>query len=112
ETDHEAEQRGQPGNEDRFYKDAEIEGLERPDIVGKRPADIDAGQPLVLTEAVGPHDRERSEEEGQHPGDGWAYSFGENQGLTGVDISGTLANNVRALQPLYLGIFIKSVFVA
>ena len=42
----------------------------------------------------------------------WAYSFGENQGLTGVDISGTLANYVRALQPLYLGIFIKSVFVA
>jgi spermidine/putrescine transport system permease protein len=42
----------------------------------------------------------------------WAYSFGRNQGLTDVDISGTLDNYVRALQPLYLGIFVKSVFVA
>ena len=42
----------------------------------------------------------------------WAYSFGQNAGLTGVDISGTLANYLRALQPLYLGIFIKSIFVA
>src|SRR5919201_4074216 len=42
----------------------------------------------------------------------WAYSFGQNAGLTDVDISGTFENYVRALQPLYLGIFIKSVFVA
>src|SRR6478752_964348 len=42
----------------------------------------------------------------------WAYSFGQNVGLTEVDISGTLANYLRALQPLYLGIFVKSVFVA
>ena len=42
----------------------------------------------------------------------WAYSFGQNQGLTEVDISGTFANYVRALQPLYLGIFAKSIFVA
>ena len=42
----------------------------------------------------------------------WAYSFGQNAGLTEVDISGTFANYVRALQPLYLGIFVKSVFVA
>ncbi|MGB6949748.1 MAG: ABC transporter permease, partial [Methyloceanibacter sp.] len=42
----------------------------------------------------------------------WAYSFGQNQGLTEVDISGTFANYTRALQPLYLGIFAKSIFVA
>jgi spermidine/putrescine transport system permease protein len=42
----------------------------------------------------------------------WAYSFGQNQGLTGVDITGTFDNYVRALQPLYLGIFVKSVLVA
>jgi hypothetical protein len=42
----------------------------------------------------------------------WAYSFGQNVSLTEVDISGTFANYVRALQPLYLGIFVKSVFVA
>lgn len=42
----------------------------------------------------------------------WAYSFGQNQGLTEVDISGTFANYARALEPLYLQIFAKSVFVA
>jgi spermidine/putrescine transport system permease protein len=42
----------------------------------------------------------------------WAYSFGQNEGLTGVDISGTFANYVRAVQPLYLGIFAKSILVA
>jgi spermidine/putrescine transport system permease protein len=42
----------------------------------------------------------------------WAYSFGQNAGLTDVDISGTFANYVRAIQPLYLGIFAKSAFVA
>ena len=42
----------------------------------------------------------------------WAYSFGQNEGLTGVDISGTFANYVRAIQPLYLGIFAKSIVVA
>ena len=39
----------------------------------------------------------------------WAYSFGQNAGLTDVDISGTFANYMRALQPLYLGIFVKSI---
>ena len=42
----------------------------------------------------------------------WAYSFGQNVGLTEVDISGTLANYLRALEPLYLGILAKSIFVA
>ena len=42
----------------------------------------------------------------------WAYSFGQNASLTEVDISGTFANYARALEPLYLGIFAKSIFVA
>jgi spermidine/putrescine transport system permease protein len=42
----------------------------------------------------------------------WAYSFGRNVGLTEVDISGTFANYARAIEPLYLQIFAKSIFVA
>lgn len=42
----------------------------------------------------------------------WAYSFGRNAGLTEIDISGTFANYARALEPLYLEIFGKSVVVA
>ncbi len=42
----------------------------------------------------------------------WGYSLGQNVSLTEVDISGTFANYARALQPLYLGIFAKSIFVA
>ena len=42
----------------------------------------------------------------------WAYSFGTNRGLTEIEISGTFANYARAIEPLYLGIFLKSVVVA
>ncbi len=42
----------------------------------------------------------------------WAYSFGRNAGLTEIDISGTFSNYARALEPLYLEIFGKSVAVA
>ncbi len=42
----------------------------------------------------------------------WAYSFGRNVGLTEIDISGTFSNYGRAIEPLYLGIFAKSVAVA
>ena len=42
----------------------------------------------------------------------WLYSFGTNRGLTDIDISGTLVNYQRALEPLYLGIFAKSLVVA
>lgn len=42
----------------------------------------------------------------------WAYSFGRNVGLTEIDISGTFANYARAIEPLYLEIFGKSVAVA
>ena len=42
----------------------------------------------------------------------WAYSFGENVGLTRITISGTFSNYAHALEPLYLSIFLKSVAVA
>lgn len=42
----------------------------------------------------------------------WAYSFGRNVGLTEIDISGTFANYARAIEPLYIAIFGKSVAVA
>jgi spermidine/putrescine transport system permease protein len=42
----------------------------------------------------------------------WAYSFGRNVGLTEIDISGTFGNYARAVEPLYLEIFAKSVAVA
>ena len=42
----------------------------------------------------------------------WLYSFGTNQGLTQIQITGTFANYARALEPLYLEIFGKSLIVA
>ncbi len=42
----------------------------------------------------------------------WGYSFGTNTGLTKIEITGTFANYARAIEPLYLGIFLKSVSVA
>ena len=42
----------------------------------------------------------------------WLYSFGENRGLTDIALSGTLSNYIRAIQPLYLEIFAKSILVA
>ncbi|MEW6391863.1 MAG: ABC transporter permease [Pseudomonadota bacterium] len=42
----------------------------------------------------------------------WAYSFGHNAGLTEIEITGTFHNYARAIEPLYLKIFLKSVWVA
>jgi spermidine/putrescine transport system permease protein len=42
----------------------------------------------------------------------WAYSFGHNAGLTEIEISGTFGNYARAIEPLYLKIFLKSAWVA
>ncbi|MSP42724.1 MAG: ABC transporter permease [Alphaproteobacteria bacterium] len=42
----------------------------------------------------------------------WLYSFGDKVGITGIDINWTLANYARAADPLYLGILIKSVWIA
>lgn len=42
----------------------------------------------------------------------WAYSFGRTEGLTEIDISGTFMNYVRAFDPVYLQIFVKSAWFA
>src|SRR3546814_15883810 len=42
----------------------------------------------------------------------WLYSFGENRGLTDIEISGTLDNYKRATEWLYLTILGKSFAVA
>jgi len=42
----------------------------------------------------------------------WAYSFGENVGLTDISITGTFHNYARAFEPLYLLIFLKSAWAA
>ena len=42
----------------------------------------------------------------------WAYSFGTNTSLVAIDISGSLANYARAVEPLYLGIIAKSFWYA
>jgi spermidine/putrescine transport system permease protein len=42
----------------------------------------------------------------------WGYSFGHNDGLTDIAITGTFKNYARAIEPLYLKIFVKSAWVA
>lgn len=42
----------------------------------------------------------------------WLYSFGNNVGLTDIEISGTLDNYKRATEWLYVSIFLKSFVVA
>ena len=42
----------------------------------------------------------------------WLLSFGESDGLTKTEITGTLSNYARAVEPLYLAIFGKSFFYA
>ena len=42
----------------------------------------------------------------------WAISFGEKRGIVDIAITGTLDNYVRALDPLYLEIFLKSIWMA
>lgn len=42
----------------------------------------------------------------------WLYSFGENRGLVEIAFTGTWSNYAKALEPLYLGIFAKSLWVA
>jgi spermidine/putrescine transport system permease protein len=41
-----------------------------------------------------------------------AYSFGENADLVHIAVTGTLRNYGKVLEPLYLGIFIKSAWIA
>ncbi len=42
----------------------------------------------------------------------WVMSFGEPRGLVDIDITGTLDNYDRALDPLYLQIFARSFWIA
>jgi spermidine/putrescine transport system permease protein len=42
----------------------------------------------------------------------WAYSFGQNTSLTQITVSGTFSNYAHAIQPLYLGIILKSFWFA
>ena len=42
----------------------------------------------------------------------WAYSFGKPLGLTEVAITGTLSNYARILDPVYLAVFLKSIWYA
>lgn len=42
----------------------------------------------------------------------WVYSFGTNVGLTEIAFTGTFSNYARAIEPLYVSIFLKSVGVA
>lgn len=42
----------------------------------------------------------------------WVISFGEKQGIVDIAITGTLDNYARALEPLYLEIFWKSILMA
>lgn len=42
----------------------------------------------------------------------WAFSFAEKRGIVEIAITGTLDNYLRALDPLYLQIFVKSFWIA
>ncbi len=42
----------------------------------------------------------------------WVFSFGEKEGVIGINVTWTLANYVRAFDPLYLEIFTKSFWFA
>src|SRR3546814_10533556 len=42
----------------------------------------------------------------------WLISFGEKRGLVEIELTWTLANYLRAIDPLYLGILMTSVWVA
>lgn len=42
----------------------------------------------------------------------WAFSFAEKRGIVDIVITGTLDNYLRALDPLYLQIFVKSFWIA
>jgi spermidine/putrescine transport system permease protein len=42
----------------------------------------------------------------------WSFSFGENRTLTEISVNGTFLNYRHAIQPLYLGIILKSFWFA
>lgn len=42
----------------------------------------------------------------------WLFSFGHKSGITDIELKWTLANYARALDPLYLGIVLRSLWIA
>ncbi len=42
----------------------------------------------------------------------WVFSFGDKSGITDIELTWTLENYARALDPLYLGILLKSLWIA
>lgn len=42
----------------------------------------------------------------------WVFSFGVKSGITEIELAWTLTNYARALDPLYLGIMLKSLWIA
>ncbi len=42
----------------------------------------------------------------------WAYSFGTTEGLTDIDINGTFSNYARIADPVYVEVFVKSLWYA
>jgi len=42
----------------------------------------------------------------------WVYSFGEKRGIIDIEVTWTLENYLRALEPIYLQIFTKSLWIA
>ena len=42
----------------------------------------------------------------------WLFSFGEKDGLIGLNITGTFDNYARILDPIYLKVFVKSLVIA
>lgn len=42
----------------------------------------------------------------------WVYSFGEKQGVIDINVTGTLENYIRAFEPIYLQIFVKSLWIS
>ncbi len=40
----------------------------------------------------------------------WVFSFGEKRGVVDIEVTWSLANYLRALDPLYLQIFSKSLW--
>ncbi len=42
----------------------------------------------------------------------WIFSFGEKRGLLEIELNWTLGNYLRALDPLYLKVFFKSIYIS
>src|SRR5690606_20556793 len=64
-----AQERRQPGNDQAFPEDLEIERFQRPRVVGEGAGEVDRDRAHVLAERIGPDHRHRHEEEQGKPSD-------------------------------------------